>query len=280
MDFVTRFAPSPTGYLHLGHAYSALQAYEAAARAGGTFLVRIEDIDQTRCRPEYARAILDDLRWLGLEWPEPVWYQSTRGGAYAAALSRLQERGLVYPCYCTRGEIARNAGAAGFDGPIYPGTCRKLSARAGEAWRRVGRVPAWRLKLDRALECAGPIRWYDEERGWQHWDGEGYGDVVLARRDIGTSYHLAVTVDDAAQGITHIVRGMDLFASTHIHRLLQRLLGLPEPVYRHHRLIADGDGAKLAKRTGSKGLQAFRAAGMGRDEVIALLATRSEVAAP
>lgn len=272
---VTRFAPSPTGLLHLGHAFAALFAQGAAREAGGRFLLRIEDIDAGRCRPEFEAAILEDLRWLGLVWDGPVWRQSERMHAYAEALGRLDATGLLYPCFCTRKDIRREierAGGAphGPEGPPYPGTCRALPAQ--ERTRRIesGTPYALRLDLARALAMTGPLIWHDRAAGEQKATPEIFGDPVLARKDIPTSYHLAVTVDDAAQGVTLVTRGQDLFHATHIHRLLQALLDLPVPDYHHHGLITDSEGRRFAKRDRSITLRALREAGHGPAEVRAM----------
>jgi glutamyl-Q tRNA(Asp) synthetase len=262
---VTRFAPSPTGRLHLGHAFSAIQAHDFARARGGGFLIRIEDIDGTRSRSEHVEAILADLCWLGLDWDGDVVFQSGRLDLYQAALDELKARGLAYPCFCTRAEIAREIEAAGSaphgpDGPIYPGTCRSLSA--AERVARMGKPHAWRLDMAKAVAATGPLAWHDELAGIQIADPARFGDVVLARKDAPSSYHLAVTVDDAAQGVTHIVRGTDLFAASHVHRVLQALLGLPTPVYRHHALLTDAAGNRLAKRHGAPTLEALRLAGV------------------
>lgn len=264
---VTRFAPSPTGPLHLGHAFSALTAWDLARASGGRFLLRIEDIDTARCRPEWEARLKDDLRWLGLEWPEPVMRQSARQPAYAGALARLEAMGVTYRCTCTRAEIRaalsapqEGAPVAGPDGPVYPGTCRDRGVSDPDA--------AIRLDMRRALALTGPLSF--TETGpltpGRHEIApqaliDGVGDVVLARRDIGSSYHLAVTVDDAAQGITHVVRGADLFEATPVHRLLQALMGLSEPLYHHHRLIRDDAGKRLAKRDDARALSLYRDAG-------------------
>ncbi|MCX7644822.1 MAG: tRNA glutamyl-Q(34) synthetase GluQRS [Rhodobacteraceae bacterium] len=267
---VTRFAPSPTGPLHLGHAFSALTAWDRAQAAGGTFRLRIEDIDRARCRPEWEAAILDDLRWLGLAWPEPVLRQSGRGAAYGAALAQLEALGLVYPCRCTRGDIRaalsapqEGAPAAGPDAaPVYPGTCRGRSmaeAGPGEAIR-LDMARAVRLLDLPAFDETGPARAGRHVPDPARLVSEA-GDVVLARRDIGTSYHLAVVVDDAAEGITEVVRGEDLFAATFIHVVLQAALGLPTPAYHHHPLIRDDAGRRLAKRDDARALARYRAEG-------------------
>lgn len=263
---VTRFAPSPTGRLHLGHAYSALVAWEAARRAGGRFLLRIEDIDPTRCRPEHEQAIFDDLAWLGIDWDGPVRRQSEHMDDYRSALDRLRGEALVYPCFCTRRQIADEIARAGQaphgpDGPRYPGTCRGLAVTTAEARLAAGEPHAWRLDVARALVLTGPLAWTDLAQGEIAADPGVFGDVVIARKETPTSYHLAVTVDDALQGVTLVTRGADLFEATHIHRLLQALLGLPVPDYRHHRLIVDEEGVRLAKRAGAPTLAALRAAG-------------------
>lgn len=297
MEVVTRFAPSPTGRLHLGHGLSAVRAFDLARAAGGRFLLRIEDIDGTRSRLEHVDAILADLAWLGLDWEGPV-FQSPRLHLYAAALERLKGLGLVYPCFCTRAEIAAASASAphGVE-PVYPGTCRGLPDPD------LSRPHCWRLDVGRALAllpgtgrrtaaagrgggapplgeapAASPLHhptasggpppgaredlcWHDATAGWVRADPARHGDVILARKDAPASYHLAVTVDDAAQGVTDVVRGMDLFAATDIHRLLQALLGLPTPRYHHHRLLTGPDGARLAKRHGAPTLEALRLAG-------------------
>lgn len=252
---VTRFAPSPNGPLHLGHAFSAIVAHDLAKARGGRFLLRIEDIDGARSRPELADEFRADLEWLGLEWEE-VPAQSTRVAEYAAAAERLRTEGLLYPCRCTRAEIAAAASKTGPDGPIYPGTCRGADVdRAGEV--------AWRLDLAEALRRTGPLMWHDERKGEQRALPELGGDPVLVRKDAATpaSYHLAATIDDAADGVTLVTRGMDLFAASHVHRLLQALLDLPVPTWHHHPLLLDSDGRKLAKRRGSPSLADRRHAG-------------------
>lgn len=259
---VTRFAPSPTGFLHLGHAFSALTAFGAAREAGGRFLLRIEDIDPVRCKPAYTQAMLDDLHWLGLTWEEPVRVQSAHMADYAAALDLLRARGLMYPCFCTRREIGELAAPQENDdvGPIYPGTCRNLSASDRAALART-RPCVWRLDMARACAQAGELTWSDAARGEIRAAPARFGDVVLARKDVLTSYHLSVTVDDALQGVTLVTRGEDLFAATDIHRLLQALLDLPTPRYRHHPLLRDATGRRYAKRDKSLTLRALREAG-------------------
>jgi glutamyl-Q tRNA(Asp) synthetase len=270
---VTRFAPSPTGYLHLGHARSAWEGWHAAREASGRFLLRLEDIDATRCRPEFAEAILEDLAWLGLDWDGPVRRQSEHYAEYRAALDRLEAMGLLYPCFCTRreiqAEIARAGGAPqGELGPPYPGTCRHLSA--AERGERLEAATDYALRLDvgAALARIGPLEWIEDNRRIPA-DPVALGDVVLARKEVPTSYHLAVTVDDAAQGVTLVTRGVDLFAATHIHRLLQALLALPTPLYRHHPLLTDASGRRLAKRDRALTIRAMRAAGKSPEEVLA-----------
>jgi len=264
-DVVTRFAPSPTGRLHIGHGWSALQAHDLARESGGKFILRIEDTDVTRCRPEYTDGIYEDLRWLGLSWDALV-IQSERFAAYDLALEELKAMGLLYPCFCTRGEIAREVAASlhaphGADGPLYPGTCRGLAGDARAERLAKGDPHSWRLDMGAALARAGPLVWRDELAGEVAVDPNALGDLILKGRDRPVSYHLAVVVDDAAQGITHVVRGSDVFASTHAHRTLQALLGLPTPLYRHHRLIVDAAGVRLAKRAAGLSLADLRAAG-------------------
>ncbi|CAM3121812.1 tRNA glutamyl-Q(34) synthetase GluQRS [Sphingomonas antarctica] len=249
---VSRFAPSPTGLLHLGHAYSAVLARGAASR----FLLRIEDIDGGRCRPEFVTAIFDDLHWLGVDWDGPPVIQSEQAAAHDAALAKLRDMGLVYRCICTRADIAAAAGAPqGEQPPLYPGTCRGRSFDFAQPF-------AWRLDMAQAIARVGPLHWHDTLVGDIRATPEIFGDVVAARKDAGTSYHLAATVDDAAMGITKIVRGQDLLTATHVHRLLQALLDLPTPIYHHHRLILGADGKRLAKRTSGATLADLRASGV------------------
>lgn len=250
---VTRFAPSPNGHLHLGHAYAAVVAHDVARAAGGRCLLRIEDIDGARSRAELAAEFRADLVWLGLGFEE-VSAQSTRLAAYVAAAERLREMGLLYPCDCTRAKIAAAATVQGPDGPLYPGTCRN---------RRVDldAPVAWRIDMAGAIALAGPLEWIDTRTGLQRATQVIFGDAVLVRKDAPTSYHLAATLDDAVDGVTCVTRGMDLFAASHLHRLLQALLGLPVPLWHHHPLLIDADGAKLAKRKRSPGLAERRAAG-------------------
>lgn len=251
---VTRFAPSPNGSLHLGHAYAAIVAHDLARQRDGAFRLRIEDIDAGRSRPELINEFLDELAWLGLRWDGELVLQSTRLDAYRAAGERLKEMGLLYPCTCTRAEIAAAATRTGPDGPLYPGTCRRRPpSDEGQA--------AWRLDMARATALAGSLTWFDEIAGEQVADPARFGDVVLLRKEAPASYHLAATLDDAADGITLVTRGIDLFAASHLHRLLQALLGLPVPRWHHHPLLLDDHGRKLAKRRGTTGLSALRLAG-------------------
>lgn len=279
----TRFAPSPTGHLHLGHAFAALFAAEIAHNSGGRFLVRMEDTDRVRSKASYEADILEDLNWLGLSWETPVRRQSEHEADYLAALDRLRALGCVYPCFCTRKDIAAEvqqaAGAPqGPDGPLYGGHCRGLGAAERTARMQGGESFAWRLDIERACAIDRRDLWFEET-------GEGpggargripvtpsiYGDVVLARKDGMISYHLAVTVDDAAQGVTMVTRGNDLFPSTHVHRLLQYLLGLPAPAYRHHRLITDENGKRLAKRDQATSLRHLRSQGVTPAQIRARL---------
>lgn len=250
----TRFAPSPNGLLHLGHAYAAVVAHDQARTRDGDFLVRIEDIDGTRSRAELIPEILADLEWLGLGWDGPVLYQTSRLAAYAEAGQRLIELGLLYPCACTRAEVLAAAIDQGPDGPIYPGTCRQRRAAPGDD-------VSWRIDMARASDLAGPLWWDDALAGRQRARPEAFGDVVLLRKNAPASYHLAATLDDAFQGITLVTRGQDLFFSTHIHRLLQALLELPVPRWHHHGLLVESDWRKLAKRRGSPSLQDLRERG-------------------
>jgi glutamyl-Q tRNA(Asp) synthetase len=269
----TRFAPSPTGRLHLGHAHAAKVARDLARSRGGRFLLRFEDIDHTRVREEYYGEIEEDLRWLGLAWDGPAMRQSDRGGAYAAALEALRRTGAVYPCFCTRREIedevARITGAPhGPEGALYPGTCRSLAEGERQARLAAGAQPAWRLDATRAAGIAGPLTLTDLRHGLHAVDPGLLGDVVLARKDIGTSYHLAVVVDDAFQQVSHVTRGEDLLPSTHVHRLIQALLELPEPVYLHHELVTDGQGVRLAKRHDALSIRSLRESGLDPAEVM------------
>jgi glutamyl-Q tRNA(Asp) synthetase len=276
MPPVFRFAPSPNGYLHLGHAFSALLNFDRARQTGGRFLLRIEDIDATRCRPEFETAIYQDLAWLGMTWEEPARRQSDHLVAYREALDNLAAQGLVYPSFESRAEIARLVAEREADGrwprdpdgaPHYPGSARLLSS--GERARLLQSDTPYALRLDMAAACAraGDLGWTEQGEGPDGETGtvaarpQAWGDVILARKETPTSYHLSVVVDDALQGVTEVVRGQDLFWSTGLHRLLQRLLGLPQPAYRHHRLLRDDSGRKLSKSTAATGLRELRAAG-------------------
>lgn len=271
---ITRFAPSPSGLLHLGHAYSALFA-EALAGEDGRFLLRIEDIDPGRCRPEFEARIYEDLEWLGLQWNPAVRRQSEHMDDYARALSELDERGLVYPCFCTRAEIraeiARSGAAPhGPDGPVYPRICRGLAKEEARARIAAGESHALRLDVTRATTAAGFLAWHDRDLGRREARPQVFGDVVLARKDTPTSYHLAVTVDDHIQEVNLVTRGEDLLEATHVHRLLQALLGLNTPEYRHHRLLNDESGRRLAKRHDSLSIRSLRERGCSADEVRAM----------
>lgn len=273
----TRFAPSPTGYLHLGHAFSAMFASRTATQLGGEMLLRIEDIDRGRCRPEFESTISDDLTWLGLTWPTPVRRQSEHFDDYEAALNKLDEAALLYPCFCTRAEItaeiARSPAAPhGPDGPAYPGTCRGIAPTEIADRKARGDSFALRLDMTRALKRVGSELVFDDAtRGRIRADPAKYGDFILARKDTPTSYHLAVTVDDHVQGITCVTRGDDLFEATHIHRLLQHLLGYETPRYAHHPLIQDADGRRLAKRDQATSLRELRERGLTPEAILALM---------
>ncbi|MGJ4893186.1 tRNA glutamyl-Q(34) synthetase GluQRS [Bradyrhizobium sp. HKCCYLR20261] len=282
MPPVFRFAPSPNGYLHLGHAYSALLNVRRAQESGGRFLLRIEDIDPTRCRPDYEQAITEDLAWLGITWELPVRRQSEHLAEYGVALARLQAMGLVYPSFESRAEIARLVAQRDADGgwprdpdgaPLYPGAAKAVpAARRGELMSS-GAPYALRLDMDAAVARAGRLDWDevgcgpDGEAGTIEARPAAWGDVILARKDTPTSYHLSVVVDDALQGVTEVVRGQDLFHATSVHRLLQVLLGLPAPAYRHHQLIRDDQGHKLSKSTLATGLRTLRAEGVSPAEI-------------
>ena len=271
---VTRFAPSPTGRLHVGHAWSALLAHDMARAAGGTFRLRIEDIDGTRSRAEHVAGMIEDLTWLGIGWDGEVVFQSRRLPTYDAALERLRDMGLLYPCFCTRADIAASTSAPhGPEGPVYPGTCRGLSEE--ERTRRIGagEAHAWRIDMQEAVTRAGTVTWQAmsfsplsypqmEAQALHKAEPLTHGDVVLARKDAPASYHLSCTLDDAAMGISHVLRGDDLLGATDVHRLLQALLDLPSPAYIHHPLLVDADGRRLAKRSGSIALADLRAQGM------------------
>jgi glutamyl-Q tRNA(Asp) synthetase len=279
---ILRFAPSPNGHLHLGHAYSALLNDDMARERGGRLLLRIEDIDTQRCRPDYEAAIYDDLRWLGIAWEEPVRRQSEHFADYAAAIAKLEARDLLYPSFESRSEIAALVAERDRQGhwprdpdgaPLYAGRARKMPAAERERRRRAGEPFALRLAMDAALAQAGVLTWNETGGGPQGQTGlvtatpQRWGDVVLARKELPTSYHLSVVIDDALQGVTDVVRGQDLFWATGVHRLLQTLLGLPEPAYHHHRLILDAEGRKLSKATQATSLRELRAAGLGAADI-------------
>ena len=263
---VTRFAPSPTGRLHVGHGWSALMAMDLARGAGGTMRLRIEDIDGTRSRPEHVAGIIEDLRWLGVEWDGDILFQSQRIGLYMAALDRLRDMGLLYPCFCTRADIQASLTAPhGPEGPVYPGTCRALGAEEQTHRIAAGKAHAWRIDMAQATARAGPLCWhvFGAEGGEVIAANPAvHGDVVLARKDAPASYHLSCTLDDAAMGVTHVLRGADLRHATDIHRLLQAVLDLPSPAYRHHPLLVDAQGQRLAKRSGSLSLAQLRTQGI------------------
>ncbi|CAN5360062.1 tRNA glutamyl-Q(34) synthetase GluQRS [soil metagenome] len=273
---VFRFAPSPNGFLHLGHARSALLNFDLAQRSGGRMLLRIEDIDATRCRPDYEQAIYEDLSWLGIAWEQPVRRQSEHLALYREAADRLTREGLLYPAFESRADIARMVDARERTGawprdpdgaPVYPGTGKELSADARDQKMRSGAPYALRLDMEAAIARAGTLSWTEQGASPEGETGdvparpEQWGDVILARKDTPTSYHLSVVIDDALQGVTHVVRGQDLFRATGVHRLLQALLGLPQPVYRHHALVQDESGQKLSKSTQATALRELRAAG-------------------
>lgn len=287
---VFRFAPSPNGFLHLGHARSALLNFDLARQSGGRMLLRIEDIDTTRCRPEYEQAIYDDLAWLGIAWEQPVRRQSEHLPLYREAVERLTREGLIYPAFESRADIARMVAEKDKSGPwprdpdgapLYPGTGKHLTEAERAQRLRAGTPYALRLDMDAAVARAGLLSWIEEGAGPDGETGsvpaqpEQWGDVILARKDTPTSYHLSVVIDDALQGITHVVRGQDLFRATSVHRLLQQLLGLPQPVYRHHALVLDEAGQKLSKSTRSTALRELRAGGMAPDEVRRLVGITS-----
>ena len=273
-DTVTRFAPSPSGLLHLGHAYSALFSASEARVRGGEFVLRIEDIDIGRCRPEFESAILEDLAWLGLEWPGPVRRQSEHLEAHAQALGRLEAMGLLYPCFLSRKELGEALSAPhlapgmGPDGPAVTDTDRLMLEDERARRLAAGEPHVLRLRMAKASALAGPLAWRDLGRGLQTATPEIFGDVVLARKDMPTSYHLAVTVDDAAQGVTLVTRGEDLFQASHVHRLLQALLELPVPDYHHHRLLLDENGRRYAKRDRALTLRFLREAGRSPGDIL------------
>ena len=277
MSLVTRFAPSPTGELHLGSAYSAWAGWHRAREAGGTFLVRIEDIDIRRCKREYEASILADLKWLGFAWDGEVRRQSDHFADYGRALDQLDRRGLVYPCFCSRADIEREVAASanaphaqrhGPDGPLYPGTCRNLSMQERRERVAAGREHCIRLDVERAAGQAGPYHFFDETIGRVEGQPLLMGDFVIARKDTPTSYHLSVTVDDHLQRITLVTRGLDVLPSTHVHGLLQKLLGFATPLYAHHKLLTDASGRRFAKRDRDVTIQAMRRSGMTPQDVI------------
>ncbi len=286
---VTRFAPSPTGHLHLGHAYSALLGYRAARDNAGRFLLRIEDIDRARCRAEFETAIYEDLAWLGLQWEQPVRRQSDHFDDYRAALARLDALGVLYPCFCSRKDIAAAASAphpgreAAGETALYPGTCRRLDPDLAAARKAAGDPFALRLDVAKALSRTGRLTFWDATPsdaapsdaaldGWSEIraEPERLGDVVLGRRDVPASYHLCATLDDHLQGVTLVIRGEDLRPATHVHRLLQALLGLATPCYRHHLLLTNESGERLSKRDGAVALRSLRAKGMSAGAVRAM----------
>lgn len=270
LHVVTRFAPSPTGRLHVGHGLSAILAHDLARATGGTFLLRIEDIDAARARAEHVAGIFEDLRWLGLDWDGEPLVQSARTTIYQDAVAQLGARRLAYPCFCTRADIAAQIAASGAaphgsDGPVYPGTCRALPAAERAARIAAGEPHAWRLDMAAALDAVAdqaPLLWTDATAGDQLSTPQNAGDIVLSRKDAPGSYHLCATCDDAASAVTYVVRGNDLFAATHVHRLLQALMGWPTPSYRHHGLLVTADGERIAKRHGGHTLHALREAGV------------------
>jgi glutamyl-Q tRNA(Asp) synthetase len=274
---VTRFAPSPTGLLHMGHAYAAWVAREVSQQSTkGRFLLRFEDIDTPRVKPPYYDAIETDLQWLGLSWDDTPLRQSMRSDAYQSALAKLKSISAIYPCFCTRSEIlaetARIPSAPhGPDGPPYPGTCRALSTAEQQEKIEAGIAHSWRLDSALASKLSGPLDFTDLRFGQTRVDPSLLGDVILARKDIGPAYHLAVVVDDAFQGITHVTRGEDLLQSTHVHRLLQAMLKLPAPIYFHHPLVPDENGKRLAKRADSQSIASLRASGKSPQEIFALI---------
>lgn len=278
MKIVTRFAPSPTGYLHIGHAYSASLAWKKAREADGHFILRMEDIDPTRCRPEFEQGIYEDLEWMELDWDGPVRRQSEHMDDYAALLERLHARELIYPCYCSRAEIAAeiarsNSAPHGPEGPVYPGTCKHVSDAERDKKYASGEPYALRLDMERAIALAplSNLTFRELDKGLVQCDPTAFGDVVLARKDTPTSYHLAVTFDDALQGVNLVVRGQDLFTATHVQRLLQYLLDLPTPDYLHHGLVSDMKGQRLAKRNKSATLKSIRESGYSSNDVHKLI---------
>lgn len=270
---ITRFAPSPTGHLHLGHAFSALYAYQLAQEHQGEFVLRFEDIDITRVREYFYEQILDDLKWLGIEWQQPVMKQIQRNSAYLAALEQLKKQGLIYPCFCSRKqietELAHMVNAPhGPEGAHYPGTCKKLTQREIQNHLDAGDVPAWRFDAECAAKYYSQLTFTDHYSGVNEVDPFILGDTILARKDIGTSYHIAVVVDDAFQNISHVARGEDLLPATHIHRILQEALNFPEPYYYHHPLICNDQGKRLAKRDDAMSLKTLRESGVTKKDIL------------
>lgn len=280
---ITRFAPSPTGYLHIGHAYSALFACEAARQSGGRFLLRIEDIDSQRCRPEFERATFEDLNWVGIHWHGEPLRQSAHMARYAQALEHLQAEGLVYPCFCSRKQIRMEVEQSGRapHGPshelVYPGICRDIDPAERERRIAKGEPFAWRLDIARAMALTGPLHWHDCRAGWVEARPEALGDPILARKDTPTSYHLAVVLDDHMQGVNLVSRGEDLFHATHLHRLLQELFGITPPRYYHHNLIADSRGERLAKRNRAITLRHLRDIGRTPADIWKMLGLQQRV---
>ncbi len=271
LSITTRFAPSPTGHLHVGHVHAALSAWRQARAAYGRFLLRIEDIDTARCRPAFGQAILEDLAWLGLEWDGPVRRQSEHFGDYAAALDTLRQSGLLYPCFCSRADILRaNTAPHGPEGPVYPGTCRAVPPAERAARIAAGQPHAWRLDTAEAMARTGPLTFAEAGQGRLACDPLAFGDVVLGRRDVPASYHLCVTYDDACQGVSLVTRGCDLRTATSVHRLLQAVMGWPEPSYAHHALLADAAGRRLAKRDGAVDIRRLREMGHTPQQVLAM----------
>jgi glutamyl-Q tRNA(Asp) synthetase len=277
LGVVTRFAPSPTGYLHLGHVHAAHAAWSAARQAGGSFLLRLEDIDPQRCKPAFAAAILEDLAWLGLHWDGAVRVQSGHLSEYHSVLMALAARGLAYPCFCSRADVAREAAASAAaphapDGaPVYPGTCRALAPDERAARVARGDLHAWRLDMAAATAAAPrPCRFHEAGQRWVAADPAAFGDVVLGRRDAPASYHMCVTHDDAVQGVTLVTRAMDLQPATHLHVLLQRLMGWPTPGYAHHALLLGDDGVRLSKRGGAPSVRDLRLGGANVAQVFGM----------
>jgi glutamyl-Q tRNA(Asp) synthetase len=269
---ITRFAPSPTGYLHLGHLYAAIFARDLAAKNGGRFLLRFEDIDTTRVREHFYQATEEDLHYAGIQWDSEPLRQTDRFPQYAEALEQLKQLGVVYPCFCTRKDIERELknltrAPHGPDGLLYPGTCKHLTEEQVQQNLAEGKVPAWRLDAGKAKELTGELTFSDSKRGTISVNHHLLGDLVLARKDIGTSYHIAVVVDDALQNITDVTRGKDLLESTHLHRILQTLLELPEPRYHHHDLVCDENGERLAKRNAALSIRELKEKGLTAKEL-------------